>query len=551
MSKKRLSIAVVGTFAPDYVPGSEENPFGRRRPRSPGDGGKNGRSPEQAADPGRFADACRALGYQLAARRHRIVLYVKEWPHHTIPDALVCEPLVGVDPPGATADDVRNTLLAALATPARASAGAALPGANGPQPALAPPANGQPALALPNADPPVPEAVRQHLKRMLALSPQATLKPILQNQSWLISDGPTKVRIEHEGPLFVDVVEPSACDSVLEGAAQAALEQSGEPVDVIISVPSTPDDSEIAGPTATMIQHPPRGLRIEAIDRVKIRNNYPETFPSVINADAIILLSGEILTEMVACVAHYVKDRPVIAVTTFGGAARAMYGDIFSAAYRPYHTLRSVGTHLPALHRPWDGVEEADRKHAGEIVALTEQIVWKKRADWQPAQGAFRRLLPTFFFVLLWVGLLALLVSIPFTATLTASLPAWAQWALKSDTLKLILLWLLLFVAAFLGSQLRLAIAYRSDDVYDLATESSSQFVTVVMALVLSLGLGLVYFIGGWSFAGSATLPKDNTQVISAAAVMSLLGLAGGFLLPVETLRGRLQEYITPKTAQE
>jgi hypothetical protein len=111
------------------------------------------------------------------------------------------------------------------------------------------------------------------------------------------------------------------------------------------------------------------------------------------------------------------------------------------------------------------------------------------------------------------------------------------------------ILWALLFLMAVMGTKLKIAVAYLSGEILDLETEPSD--VSLVAALGLSLGVALIYFIGGWSIAGKVQLPgaQENAQenaIVSAAVVLSILGLAAGFLLPIEEVRGRLRQFITP-----
>ena len=77
----------------------------------------------------------------------------------------------------------------------------------------------------------------------------------------------------------------------------------------------------------------------------------------------------------------------------------------------------------------------------------------------------------------------------------------------------------------------------------------------VAAGILLAMGFGLVYFMGGWSFTNDPRLPSPESPgatIPSVVAALSIIGLAAGFLLPVEALRKRLHQYISnEKPAKE
>jgi hypothetical protein len=70
-----------------------------------------------------------------------------------------------------------------------------------------------------------------------------------------------------------------------------------------------------------------------------------------------------------------------------------------------------------------------------------------------------------------------------------------------------------------------------------------------IIAMVVAFGLGLFYLIGSISFTGTVVALAPNATTFANIAVsMSLIGLAAGYLVPLEKLRDRLQKIFAEDT---
>ena len=100
---------------------------------------------------------------------------------------------------------------------------------------------------------------------------------------------------------------------------------------------------------------------------------------------------------------------------------------------------------------------------------------------------------------------------------------------------------LLLYISAAVGTGLRVLVSYQSNQITRLTP--FAVLIEVVIALSLAFGLGLFYLIGGISFTGQVVALEPGSNTFATIAVsMSLLGLAAGYLVPLDKLHDRLQK---------
>lgn len=100
---------------------------------------------------------------------------------------------------------------------------------------------------------------------------------------------------------------------------------------------------------------------------------------------------------------------------------------------------------------------------------------------------------------------------------------------------------LLLYISTAVGTGLRLLVAFQSNQLTRLT--GLAVWIELVVALSVAFGLALFYLIGSISFTGHVTMLKSTSDNFPTIAVtMSLLGLAAGYLVPIDKLRDRLQK---------
>ena len=293
-----------------------------------------------------------------------------------------------------------------------------------------------------------------------------------------------------------------------------------------------------------------------------IEGYYPESFPSVKDADAIILISGGEIHEFVACVAHHVQGEPVVAIPSFGGAAKSLYGNLLREHYEGLATSdRKIRDELGVLEEAWnpdsassqgtggsktqnsDPREKQNKpmdnaKRARRIVRLTERLysATKKQKE-RESKNWTRLALACIGGFLVWIFLFAWLGVAGEVAGKSPPTPT------TDVFLASLLLWLAPLLAAALGMMLRTILAYRSAEITRL--DSTVLIIDIAAAILLAMSFCLIYIIGGWSFKGEAVAPALGTETALIIAGLSLIGLAAGLLLPVEELSTRLRQFIS------
>ena len=372
-----------------------------------------------------------------------------------------------------------------------------------------------------------------------------------------------------------DWTKPRLGDAVLEGITKARLapDQSAHAVTVYVTAGIPQEDNKNTLAEAWRGVEPPNvSLTWKPLAEDPVYESI--SFPTVRSIDAMILLSGDRLSEIVASAAHYVRNEPVVTITRFGGAGKVLYRDVFRSHYQSFaeedDRIRSL---LGVLDDTWDTApSQGNQARAVKVVELTERLYRanelrkKENLNWRSIAylclGLF--VLWAFFFTLLSVAgsLAGNAAATPAggEAALTpvGAIPK-ADGAAPASLSKLLvgwdnlfqngLLWFELMIAATLGSLLRKVAAFHFGDVVVL---DRSAFITDVAAgIVLAMAFGLLYFAAGWSFNGEAVFPPLGSTTPTLVAALSVGGLAAGLLLPVEELGERLKQFVAPGEATE
>jgi|GEM_PF-7037751 hypothetical protein len=318
----------------------------------------------------------------------------------------------------------------------------------------------------------------------------------------------------------------TAANYVIPGASAEPV-RNNQPHTVVFYGPEEPepfdDTPEVVSDSREDFKKLPN---IRLIDKFSGRGpSKAKTIPNVADVDAVILLGGTEGTATIGYAAYSMK-KPVIAVTGLKGAALEIYDDVLASDYRRYVGDDLTEGDLRALSVNWGLADNAkeNREKAEEIVKVTEKLV--KGYDAASKQG-----LSTLRFTI--GGLVLLLV-------------AWLAFYLRPEVFGTTLtFFLLLYVAAGLGAGLRILGAYKDNQITRLTWQWLS--VELVIALIVAFGLALLYLIGSISFTGEVvvlnTTATDNT-FSTIAVSMTLLGLAAGYLVPVEQLRQRLEKIV-------
>ena len=398
------------------------------------------------------------------------------------------------------------------------------------------------------------------------------------------------------------------CDYVVEGASKARLApgQNEPQITVYHTRERVPADIDGTIPNAKCGK-PPVNVNLIWKPLPGPEEYEPESFPSVKEADAIILISGGELSEYVACAAHYVRDLPVVAIPSFGGAAAALYDDVFLNRYEDFASgdaqIRKL---LSVLNETWDedrndtpngGAQakngDSNIVRAGRVVDLTSRLYRANEMRKKKETENWRRLVVwSVVILLMWIlvftglrtssgasngtpqpitGATPTATATPApTATATPSPTATAtpgptatpppaprptpgplSQALGSEVFRAnFFLWIALGLAATFGMLLRIVIAFHSAQVTRL--DRAVVWTDVAAAILLAMGFGLVYFMGGWLFTSEAKLPDPDEGIPSLVVALSILGVAAGLLLPAEALRKRLHQSISnEKPAKE
>lgn len=323
-----------------------------------------------------------------------------------------------------------------------------------------------------------------------------------------------------------DIEDDRACFChVICGASEAAKETllHIRPVEVICDVPQAQPTDE-AGRMWEVVRGSAKNVNLK-FRPLRLTDSGVSRTQRIDEADAYILIGGGKNTERIGYSAH-AMDKPVLAVTVFGRAAKAVYSDIL---YDAYGDAGAGGE----FHTPW-GDEKADannrslnRSRAATLVDLIQRITKRKR------EQDSRNVAP-----------LAITI-----AACCALLVGWVTlylFASQGSVSARIAFFSLLFITAAIGTGMRILVDFQRNATSNLRL--SWLMIELAVSLMLAFGLALIYLIGGITFTGTVVTLEPNSatgeRFPTIALSMSVLGLAAGFLAPVDKLRQRLERAI-------
>lgn len=306
------------------------------------------------------------------------------------------------------------------------------------------------------------------------------------------------------------------------------------------------------------------GRSVEKVaDRVKM-------IPNVTEVDAVMLVGGTYGTSGIGYAA-YSMNKPVIAITAFGGTAKDMADDILFDDYNRFVKQEDVtAAEVRALGANWnpDVNDAANHANADLIVRATKSMA---KAYGKANKRSLQVLLTTTIavavllvaWILIYLGGSGVInpaaegvktsasgAAPAVQATTPASGEA-AAMASDEKSMKMIAqLWsgplaffLLLYISALLGAGLRVLTAYQSSAITQLTF--LGLWIDLVVSLVVAFGLALLYLIGSISFTGQVVVLAGTDAFANISISMSLLGLAAGYLVPLNQLRQRLEKIMT------
>lgn len=311
------------------------------------------------------------------------------------------------------------------------------------------------------------------------------------------------------------------------------------------------------------------GKSVEKVaDRVKL-------IPNVTEVDAVVLIGGTFGTSGIGYAA-YSMNKPVIAITAFGGTAKDMADDILFDDYNRFVRQGDVSAaEVRALSANWnpDANDAANHANADLIVRATKRMA---KAYGKANKNTLRVLLTTTLavavllvaWILIYLGGAGVInpaaegvKTSASGAAPTVSSPAAQPTPSASDvvapaaaddveaTKMIAQLWsgplaffLLLYISALLGAGLRVLTAYQSGDITQLSF--LGLWIDLVVSLLVAFGLALLYLIGSISFTGEVVVLAGSDAFANISISMSLLGLAAGYLVPLKRLRQRLEKII-------
>ncbi len=250
----------------------------------------------------------------------------------------------------------------------------------------------------------------------------------------------------------------------------------------------------------------------------------------VSEADAVIVVDGSAGVHQVATAA-YSLGKPVIPLTSFGAMTVELYKNLVEPAYDYLRDKGEISANeLRALSKHWHIEEDKKEENfntAKEIVALTERLVaLNVRSERQNTTGLLATIALTVIPILIWVW--------AFTSPYIKS----QEWSF----------FFLLFLSVLPGVGLRTLVSYQQGSTARLTWKGL--LVDIAVAIVIAFGLALLFLIGNIAFTGQLAVQfteGDTGDFARVAVIMSILGLAAGYLVPL----GRLRELLENTLAQQ
>jgi hypothetical protein len=254
--------------------------------------------------------------------------------------------------------------------------------------------------------------------------------------------------------------------------------------------------------------------------------------PYVADVDAVILISGREGTASIGYAAYSMR-KPVIAITSFGGAAESIAHEVLIDYFTLYTEQGYITTdQIRDLDAYWDKDIDKNRENAEKVVELTEKLVEAYNLSNKSTTKILRGI--TGGSVILLAFWLLLYMS-----------SARCTTASFCGTYVNIAFFMLLYASALLGAGLRSLAAYQKNKEEPL---NSLDFnINAAISLLIAFGLALIYLIGGISFTGKVVVlgtGAEGQAFATVAVSMSLIGLAAGYLVPLSLLTDQLKKII-------
>lgn len=323
---------------------------------------------------------------------------------------------------------------------------------------------------------------------------------------------------------------------MVEGASLAPLQDS-QAHQIIFYAPQEPEPPDSTPEVDTLRefkQLPNLQIADKFVGRV---GNKASVIPNVNEVDAVLLIAGAEGTASIGYAA-YSMSKPVVVVTAFNGAAKDLHDDVLIGEYNRFLAQNNITpTDLRALECNWNadadnGALDAENlANAKLIVQTAEKLV---KAYGQTSQASLLTLkwaiAGLVVLLLTWLGVYVSASQCPTTA-------------LACVIYVNVAFFLLLYISALLGTGLRILTSYQNNTILQLTNLGLA--VDGAISLVVAFGLALLYLIGGISFTGKVVALQTGTPESNAfatiAITMAVLGLAAGYLVPLNRLRERLE----------
>lgn len=293
-------------------------------------------------------------------------------------------------------------------------------------------------------------------------------------------------------------------------------------------------------------QHELEKMRLNdklATDTFKRADTVFSIVDDVKDVDAVALIGGGQSTSALGAAALSF-GKPVVTITRFGRAASQLAE---GAAFDDYEAMQKVDPRLdPAcLTSVWDkGGMKENIEHADQVVDFTTRLIGAHRAaDVRNSRVVGQVLALLTGLMLLWI------LTYVFTQFVTCSVGTFGQsFCNAAPTL---IFFLLLFLAAALGSGLRTLGIYQSDAALRLTWPQV--WLDIVVALLIAFALSLFYLVGAISYNTHVVILGSGTEAglrfATVSLTMSLLGLAAGYLVPLNAVRSRLEKLVASDSA--
>lgn len=334
---------------------------------------------------------------------------------------------------------------------------------------------------------------------------------------------------------------------VIEGANKVPA-RSGHKHKIVFYAPQDPEPPDTTAGILDTIRE------FNALDNIIIeerflgRGNWSAAMiPDVEEADAVILLGGGDGTASIGYAAVSF-NKAVVPISWFGGAAADISANIlFNDYVRNRERYNIDASELRSLQSEWFAIEQADdsaeenkiekkdtenERNAQSIVSLTQKLAKQIQTSTSEVIRVVRLTVALMMsFMFLWIAVYLR-----------------GNTVLSNDTI----FFVLLFISSVVGTGLRTLIAYR-DGVLSQLTPTQLM-IDITLGLGVALAMALVYLIGGISFTGEVVVlnAQSSSTFSSIGVTMSLLGLAAGYLLPVNQLTERLESILADdKDVQE